>query len=165
MCIQNVNVITKLYKKTYVPEEQCYYNEIFDTIVAKTIDGSKYIEDFIISISFNLLGTTNEDKKKDNIVETKGKLFVDVKMCKLSKDPKKQTNSTLTTFEIDLSSNDIISQKACVSYIMFDKILKVKKLKLPDSNELGNYVIKVRLKTKENADKWNLQSLYPLRVE
>lgn len=165
MCMQNVNVVTKLYKKTYNSDEQYYYNEAFDTIVAKTIDGNKYIEDFIISIAFNLLGTNNEDKKEENIVETKGKLFVDVKMCKLSKLPEHQVNTTLTTFEIDLSSDDIISQKACVPYVMFDKILNVKRIKLPDTGELGNYVIKVRVKAKEDADKWNLQSIYPLRIE
>ena len=165
MCMQNVNVVTKLYKKTYNPDEQYYYDEVFDTIVAKTIDGNKYIEDFIISIAFNLLGTNNEDKKEDNIVETKGKLFVEVKMCKLSKLPEHQVSTTLTTFEIDLSSEDIVSQKACVPYVMFDKILNVKRIKLPDTGELGNYVIKVRVKAKEDADKWNLQSIYPLRIE
>ena len=150
MCMQNVNIVT---------------NEPFDTIVAKTIDGNKYIEDFIIAIAFNLLGTNDENKKKDNVVEQKGKLYVDVKMCKLSKLPEHQLSTTLATFEIDLSSKDIVSQKACVPYVMFDKILNVKRLGLPDTNELGSYVIKVRVKAKEDSDKWNLQSIYPLRVE
>lgn len=165
MCIQNINVITKLYKKIYRAEDNYYFDEPFDTIIAKTIDGNKYIEDFAIAINFNMLGTTDEEKKKNNIVESRGKLYVDVKMCKLSKEIERQLTTTLTTFEIDLSSDDIIFQRACVPYVLYDKILNVKRIKLPDTGELGNYVIKVRVKVDAEAEKWNLQSIYPLRIE
>ena len=86
-------------------------------------------------------------------------------MCKLSKTIEHRFEASLTTFDIDLASEDIITQQACVPYVMYEKILKVKRLQLPENHELGNYVIKVRVKIKEDAEKWNLQSIYPLRIE
>lgn len=56
-------------------------------------------------------------------------------------------------------------QHACVPYVVYNTILNVKKFRLPDDGGLGNYVVKVYLKTNTKEEKWNLQSLYPLRVE
>lgn len=73
MCLQNINVVTRMYKKTYNHEQNYYYDQSFDTIVANTQDGKAYINDFSIAIHFNVIGTQNDEQKK--IILSKIKAF------------------------------------------------------------------------------------------
>ncbi len=164
MCLPNINITAKLYKNVYTKDDIQCFEAPFDTIVAQTKDGVMSISDFYLVLNFNLLGTANEEKKATNIVENRETLTVLIRMAKLSKDISKQLYNNLIQFDIDLSENKNLIAKACVPYVQYERILKVNKLILPESSGLGNYVIKVLVKTKESS-RWNVQTMIPLRVE
>lgn len=164
MCLANINIITKLYKQVVTQDDITKYEMPFDTIVAKTIDDEMYIEDFYIVSDFNLLWTNNEEKAKDNVVNNKGKLQVLLRISRLSTDSEKQLNLDLHRYDIDLSDESIVVSKACVPYILYEKILKVGKILLSPKAGLGNYVIKTLVRTNDE-DNWNIQNIIPLRIE
>ena len=79
--------------------------------------------------------------------------------------PEQNLYRKLSEFEINLASEDVTICKSDIPYVVFERMLNVTEIELPDRAELGDYVIKVLIKTDKNAEKWNLQSLCPLRVE
>lgn len=88
MCMQNINVTTRLYKNIVQTGSNQSFSMPFDTILAKTRGSSKYINNFIIDIYFNMLGTNRPEDKETNIVENKGTIYVRVNMCKIANGPR-----------------------------------------------------------------------------
>lgn len=164
MCLSNINVITKLFKHVTKQDGISKYEMPFDTIVAKTHDNEISIEGFYIVMDFNLLSTKNVEKQKDNIVYNKGTLQVLLRFSRLSTDDEKQMNLDLYKYDINLKDENIISSKACVPYVQYEKILKVDKVGLSPKAGLGNYVLKTLVRTNDN-DNWNIQNIIPLRIE
>lgn len=165
MCMQNINVTIRLYKNIVQTSSNQSFSMPFDTILAKTHGSSKYINDFIIDIYFNMLGTNRPENKETNIVENKGTIYVRVNMCKIANIPEQKLYRELSEFEINLASEDVTICKSNIRYVVFERMLNITEIELPDRAELGAYVINALIKTDKNIKKWNLQSLCPLRVE
>ena len=164
MCLQNVNVTGNFFKKVSYENEVQKFEMPFDTIVAKTEGNSKYIDDFSIVLNFCLLGTTDPEKKKTNIIETRTPLNVLLRLSKVTTEPEQQKSLDLTDFIIDPNSNEIKVQKACVDYIICRKIFTVSRITIPNYLNLGEYVLKILAKTNKETT-YNVQSYIPLRIE
>ena len=159
MCKSNINIIANLYKN-YTDENNIKTFEApFDTIIATKEEGMSYIENFFI-----VIGTSDEKKKNDNVLINKKNLKIKLRLSKLSSDPSKQYFTDLTETNVDLGSDDIHISHACVDYVSLRQLLKVKRINLEDKIGLGNFVLKILIKTEEE-EQWTVQSLTPLRIE
>lgn len=164
MCKSNINIIANLYKN-YTDENNIKTFEApFDTIIATKEEGMSYIENFFIVIDYRILGTSDEKKKNDNVLINKKNLKIKLRLYKLSSDPSKQYFTDLTETNVDLGSDDIHISHACVDYVSLRQLLKVKRINLEDKIGLGNFVLKILIKTEEE-EQWTVQSLTPLRIE
>lgn len=159
MCISNINAVANLYKSytTNSNSTQSFENS-FDTVVAIRENRNVYIEDFFVVVDYRIMGTTDENKKKDNVIIQKKPLYVKIRLTKLSSDEGKQ-------YFLDLGEDKIDNENilhADVDYISLRKISRVKKIDFSDIG-VGEFVVKVLMKTNIDDD-WNIQSLTPLNV-
>lgn len=165
MCLPNINIIANLYKNYTVSANNVKTFEApFDKIVAIKDEYNAYIEDFFIVIDYRILGSSDETKKETNVVEMKKPLYVKIRLSKLSADESGQYFLDLGESVVDIGSDDIHVLHACVNYVSLRQIFKVDKNNLSDEVGFGNFVLKILVKTDEN-EKWNVQSLTPLRIE
>ena len=164
MCMTNINITGTFFKKVTYGSGFKSFEIPFDTIVAKTTNNTTYIDDFSIVLNYCLLATNNEENKKDNIVNQKGKLYNLLRLSKVSKDEDKQLSIDLAEFLIDLNDPDLYISHACVDYVTLRKVFSVSQITLDNTAGLGEYVLKILIKTDEN-DIWNVQSYIPLRIE
>ena len=116
-------------------------------------------------LNIALLGTNNKVNAKTNVVNTKGKLNVLVRLAKVSKDENKQVFMDLKKIEINLSDENITIYHACVDYLTYRAIIKVPRITLPESGILGDYVIKVLVNLNDASNEYFVQSFAPLRIE
>lgn len=164
MCIKNINITGTFFKKIVYENGFKSFEMPFDTIIAKTINNTTYIEDFSIILNYCLMGTNNEENKGSNIINQKGKLYNLLRLSKVSKDEEKQLSVDLAEFVIDLNDPDLYISHACVDYVTLRKSFSVSQITLDNTLGLGEYVLKILIKTNEN-DMWNVQSYIPLRIE
>lgn len=164
MCVKNVNVTGTFFKKVTYENGLKSFEMPFDTIVAKTMNNTTYIEDFSIVLNYCLLATNSEEYKDDNVVNQKGKLYNLLRLSKVSKDEDKQLSVDLTEFTIDLNDPNLYVSHACVDYVTLRKVFSVSQISLDASLGLGEYVLKILVKNDKN-DMWNVQSYVPLRIE
>lgn len=162
MCISNVNATAELIKSITNENEQRVFSMPFDTFLLNS--GECSIRNFHIMVNLTLMGTTNEENKRTNVVETNGILYVLIRLTRLSSDINNQLSVDLDRFSIDVSSSDIVKMQACVPYVNYERLLKINELPLPESDPTGNYVLKVLVKTSQDTQ-WNVQSLSPVFVK
>ena len=164
MCMRNVNITGTFFKKVTYENGFKSFEMPFDTIVAKTTNNATYIEDFSIVLNYSLMATNNDEHKQDNIINQKGKLYNLLRLSKVSKDEEKQLSVDLAEFVIDLNDPDLYISHACVDYVTLRKAFSVSQITLDSTLGLGEYVLKILVKTNEE-DMWNVQSYVPLRIE
>lgn len=164
MCMKNINITGTLFKKITLENDFQSFEMPFDTIVAKTNNNTLYIDDFSIVLNYCLMGTNKTENLSSNIVNQKGKLYTLLRLSKVSRDESKQLSVDLSEFVIDLSDPNLYISHACVDYVTFRKIFSVTQINLDKRAGLGEYVLKILVRTDEN-DMWNVQSYIPLRIE
>ena len=166
MGLPNINITISLFKDIKDIKNIKSFSMPFDTIVAKTENNKKYIDDFFIVLNVNLLAANNYEKGKMNIVNQKGKLNILIRLAKVSNNIKKQIFMDLGKLEIDLSDKSNVISHACVDYLVYRAILSIPKITLSPVGGLGEYVIKALIKPSTSLDDvYTVQSLVPLRIE
>lgn len=164
MCVKNINITGTFFKKVTYENGFKSFEMPFDTIVAKTTNNTTYIDNFSIVINYCLMATNSKENKQNNIINQKGKLYNLLRLSKVSKDESKQLSIDLAEFVIDLNDSDLYISHACVDYVTLRKVFSVSQIILDNTLGLGEYVLKILVKTDEN-DMWNVQSYIPLRIE
>ena len=166
MCLPNVNMTISLFKNVKDAENIKNFSMPFDTIVAKTENDKKYIDNFFIVLNVNLLASNNQTKKEENIVNQKGKMNILIRLAKVSSNEDKQVFMNLGKLELDLSDKSNVISHACVDYLTYRAILDIPKIVLSPIGGLGEYVIKALVKSSISSDDvYIVQSLAPLRIE
>lgn len=160
MCRKNVNAIVKLYDYVSIGNSQngnSLFKNQFDTIKVSFDENSKpFIGGFSIITDINLLGTSKEENKAQNYIESKIPARFKIRLTKLNKNQDMQYSWDLDTFEINPSTENII-QKACVSFINHTQVTHIDKIILKENDYIGKYAIKVLIS--ENEQQWIIQSL------
>ncbi len=168
MCVQNVNATVSLFTDVRKAEIQGAQEFIrpFDIIISNSLNGNKYIGGFYIVVDITLLSTTNDEKKKTNVLFNKQKIEILLRMTKSSNNKDKQLSLDIDEFTIDASNENLIKTNACVDYINYKKIKKIDTNAIQLSSEAGtgDYIFKVLVK-RPCDDDFQVQSLYNLRVE
>lgn len=169
MCVSNVNATVTLFSDIKNVESQGLqdFSRPFDFIISNQYEGNiRTIGGFYIVVDITLLGTTNEERKKTNIICNKQKLNVLLRLTKSSSHSDKIMFLDIDEFTIDASDASIIKKNACVPYINYRKIKKIENNGIqinPDAG-LGDYVFKVLVK-RPCDEEWQPQSFYNLRIE
>lgn len=168
MCVQNVNATISLFREVRQAEIQGAQEFVcpFDVILSNSINNKKHIGGFYIVTNITLLSTTNEKKKRTNVVYNKQKIDIIIRMTKSSTDKDKQLSLDIDEFTIDASDKDIVKTNACVEYINYNKIKKIgtNAIQLSPDAGTGDYILKVLVKRPCDED-FQVQSIYNLRVE
>ncbi len=170
MCMKNINATTKLYDHVVIGDGEIGYSLFqnqFDVITAKFDEsGNPYIGGFYIVTDINLLGTSNENDKSNNVVEAKKSISVKIRVTKLSQDPETQYSWDLDTFDINMDEDNVKRRNACVPYVNYTKVSNITKIPL-EKDHSGEYVVKVLLRDSESSinSLWAVQSISRLCVK
>lgn len=168
MCVPNINATISLFSnvKNIDNQGELEFCKPFDIIMSRTInDGIRCIGGFYIVIDMTLLSTNNEERIKDNVVATKGKLNVLLRLTKTDRDLNRILHLDLDEFTID-AGTEIIHENACIPYINYKKIKKIdaNAIQLSPQAQGSNYVLKILVQRPCDSD-WQLQTLFNLKIE
>lgn len=165
MCIRNINAISRLYDYANFdkqdPHKSIFQNQ-FDIISAKFDEnGNPYIGGFYIITDINVLGTTKEEHKKDNFLESHKPFNVKIRITKINSEESKQYTWDIDTFTVNMANDDLI-EKACVPFFNMANLTEVNRIILEKDDYIGKYVVKVLVQRDED---WVIQSITGLKVE
>lgn len=166
MCMKYVNTIANCYESIELNANNqiVKYINPFDCIYAKADGNRLYIGPFVIGTTINILGTSDEEKKKENPLEQNIKLDFKIRLTKCDPNETNRACLDLETIEIDLSNNDA-KHMACFSYATYNMANQISRLYLDDTAGKGKYVIKVLVKRHDEPDdKYSIQSMTKLEV-
>ena len=171
MCMRSVNATVTPYEEVIFSKDGLQVlacKNPFGTIIAeKSEDGLYSIGNFNVVTDINLLGTKNENNKADNVLERKGcmEVMILITKCEPSKQGlEKKSSALLDKFDVDTAKLPI--DESCLPFLNYQRITNVGTVKLSAENALGDYVIKVVTKRKEDDDTaYRIQSLYRLTVK
>ena len=161
MCMKSVNATIDLFASVKTGDCEVF-SMPFDTIRCIIEENILYISDFYIVSNFNLMGTTDAQRKVQNIVENLGNLQCLIRLTKISGDPKKRLSWDIDRFDIDCSNKENRFEEACVACVNFKKITKVNRIVLSDEY-IGQYALKVLVRCSDE-DKWEVQTIKRLTV-
>lgn len=166
MCMTGVNATLGLFLDVQMDESGeavLAYIKPFDGLtVQKGKDGNPITKPFKIVTQVNLLGTMDEGKKSENIIERRGVLDFIIRITKCDEDIEKRLTAVLDEFVLD--TNEVNMCKACFDYLNYTRITQVPELNLTAGK--GEYVIKllVREKTDDNSQNYTIQAMSPLHI-
>lgn len=162
MCMRSVNAILNLFASVRKTDEYISFSVPFDTIKCIFINNVPYISEFFIVANMNLMGTTNEEAKKINVVENRKELFCLIRLTKTSNVSTERVSWDIEQFSIDTSDKTYRFDDACVPTVNYRKIVEVQNIELTE-NYRGDYALKLLVRTSEN-DPWDVQSIVRLTV-
>lgn len=116
---------------------------------------------FFVVTQINVIGTNNEDHKKENILEQGEILDVIIRLTRRSSEDAKRVCVDLDSFSIDLSESNVNIETACYRFLNYPRITAVDDLVLDGG--LGSYVIKVLVK-RSTDEKYTIQSMTGLTI-
>lgn len=156
MCMENTNAICKLYDHVIGGESDyskfTYQNQFNGIALKFNESGIPYIGGFFVVTDLNFLGTTKEDKKATNVVNSKIPVRCQIKMTRVSRNPDKQLSWILDEFTIDPNTEGMIRRVACVETMDYTRVTPVDQILLNGSDYECEYVIKVLLKSEEQVN-------------
>ena len=162
MCMRSVNATVNFFFFVKKDDEYISFSVPFDTIKCVIKNNIPYISDFFIVANLNLMGTTNETFKADNIVENDRELFCLLRLTKISKDVSQRVSWDIDKFSVDSSDMTYRFNDACVATVNYRKIVEVQNIQLTD-NYRGDYALKLLVRTDE-CDSWEVQTIARLTV-
>lgn len=163
MCIQYLNANLMLFRSvTKNNHEITGFLEPFDCIDTDCQNGSIAIKDFNIVTYINLL--ESNQKKAENILDLRKTLQVCIRLTKCTKNDDERLSVDLDNFDIVTKDSNDIVYDACVPYLNFKRITHVDSIHLDIPNPKGSYVIKILVKTPDEA-KYTVQSIHHLKIE
>ena len=162
MCMKSVNATVNLFASVRKSEDYISFSVPFDTIKCIIKNNVPYISDFFIVANINLMGTTNEDTKSLNVVESNKELFCLMRLTKISKDSSERVSWDIEQFSIDASDKTYRFDDACVPTVNYRKIVQVQNIELTE-NYRGDYALKLLVRTSDD-EPWEVQSIVRLTV-
>lgn len=164
MCMKYVNASARCYKSiTSVGNNVVSYDIPFTSIRHDNESDLISIGKFSIITNIDFLGTSVEEHKKDNPLESRKTLDFIIRLTKCSNDVEKRIGYDLDCFSIDLNEMYETGQvnTACFDFLNYTRTTNVDKLDLPGG--VGKYVIKVLIKDSEEKD-YTIQAMSQLIV-
>lgn len=158
MCMPSVNAIVELYR--VAGDENSPY-QFFDTfVISKT---QKALYDFNMVVTINLMGTNNESKEAENIVNRNGIQYFLIRVVRYSETNEEVAYMDIDRFSVDTSASDVRRYYAVVPYVNYKRTIHIDEMMLQD-DPCGYYVIKVLTKADQD-EQWNTQSMSPFYIE
>ncbi len=164
MCMKYVNASARCYKSiTLVDNNIMSYDIPFISIRHDNIGTQIAISKFSIVTSIDLLGTSNEEHKAENPLESKRTLDFIIRLTKCCSDDNKRIGYDLDHFSINLADIYETEQvgKACFDFLNYTRTTNIDRLDLPGG--LGKYVIKILIKDSEDKN-YTIQAMSQLIV-
>lgn len=162
MCMKNINATLNLFASVERADKCISFSVPFDTIKCIFKNNVPYISNFFIVANMNLLGTTNEEAKKINVVENRKELFCLIRLTKISSVSTEKFSWDIERFSVDASNKAYRFDDARVPTVNYRKIVEVQNIKLTE-NCRGDYALKLLVRTSKN-EPWEVQSIARLTV-
>lgn len=169
MCMKYVNATARCFDTVLMNEDKIIsFVGPFETIVGYEKNGQVVIENFAIVTEIAVLGTNNEDSKKNNPLYNNDTLYFTLRLTKRDRDPAKQVGKDLDKFVIDirkLKETREISH-ACYPYLNRMHVSNIAGVTFPSfkQEETGKFVLKVLVSTTGNPKDDIIQSMTPFCV-
>lgn len=164
MCMKYVNVCTSCYESLSTIDERIIsFNAPLNSVESRYENGKILTDSFIIVTQIGFLGTSSEEHKAENVLCSRDKIDVIIRLTKRDKDIANRVGLDIDSFSIDLQEveSENLIDAACFEYYSYTRITNVKKIELPVG--AGTYVLKVLLK-KQNENMFTIQSMNTLVI-
>lgn len=164
MCQKYVNASVRCYKSvTIVDNNVISYDIPFTSIRHDEEKDSIVVSNFSIVTYIDFLGTSNENHKILNPLESKKTLDFIIRLTKCNFDETKRIGYDLDCFTVNLSQMYEMKQvnTACFDFLNYTRTTNVDKLELPGGT--GKYVIKILVKDSGEED-YTIQAISQLIV-
>ena len=162
MCMKYVNATAICYANVVQEKGHAVLFETpFNELVTIKEGNVRKTVPFFVVTHINVIGTNNEDHKKENILEQGGVLDVIIRLTRRSTEEAKRVCVDLDSFSVNLSQDNVNIETACYNYLNYPRITLVDNLVLDGGP--GSYVIKVLVK-RNTDEKYTIQSMTGLRI-
>lgn len=163
MCMKYVNASAKCYKSITVADNSVVSYDIPFTSIRHDDGVSMSIGKFAIVTNIDFLGTSNEQHRSENPLESRRTLDFIIRLTKCDAEKGKRLGFDLDAFSINLSEmydNDQVNM-ACFGFLNYTRTTNVDKIVLPGGT--GKYVIKILIKD-STEDDYTIQSMSQLVI-
>lgn len=167
MCMRYVNATARCYDSVLTRDNNTIvsFSGPFDRIVGKYHDGRMCVPNFSILTEIAIMGTSKDENKPINPVESGKTLHFTLRLTKCDKVPEKQMGLDLDKFDIDLNSLKESNRLSLACYHFYNelRVTRVKGIVFPEF-DTGKYVLKVLVNDTGNSDDDIIQSMTTFTV-
>ena len=166
MCMRYVNATARCFDSVLTRNNTILsLSGPFDTIKGVMQGENVVVPCFSILSEIAIMGTSKEQNKASNPVESGKTLHFTIRLTKCDKDPEKQKGFDLEKFDIDLNAlkeKNLLSV-ACYQFYNELRVTRVNGIAFPEF-DTGKYVLKILVNDTNNPDDDVIQSMTAFTV-
>ncbi len=167
MCMRYVNATARCYDSVLTRDNNTIvsFSGPFNRIEGEYHDGKMCVPNFSILTEIAIMGTSKDENKPFNPVESGKTLHFTLRLTKCDKDPEKQMGLDLDKFDIDLNSLKESGRLSLACYHFYNelRVTRVKGIVFPEF-DTGKYVLKVLVNETGNSNDDIIQSMTDFMV-